>query len=130
MIRYLTAEELLIIHSLIIEETGGSHGVRDIGLLESIVARPQIGFSGKDLHPNVFTKVAVFAEAITNYHAFIDGNKRAAFVAAARFLDINGYQVIATNREVEQAMLAVAEKRMNEIALAVWFKKHSKKDQK
>jgi len=127
MTRYLTAEEVLAIHSLVVEATGGSHGLRDVGLLASIVARPQAGFGGKDLHQDVFTKAAVFAEAITNYHVFIDGNKRTAFVAMARFLVINGYQIIATNEEVEEAMLAVAEKRMNEAKLAAWLKKHSKR---
>lgn len=127
MTRYLTAEEILAIHSLVVEETGGSHGLRDVGLLASIVARPQAGFGGKDLHQDVFTKTAVFAEAIANYHVFIDGNKRTAFVTAARFLFINEYQIIATNEEVEQTMLAVADKRMNEAKLATWLKKHSKR---
>ena len=127
MIRYLTAEEILAIHSLVVEATGGSHGIRDVGLLESVVARPKAGFGRKDLHKNLFTKAATFAEAITNYHVFVDGNKRTAFVATARFLAINDYQVTATNAEVEKAMLAVAEKRMDETALAAWIKKHSKR---
>lgn len=125
MTRYLTAEEILAIHSLVIEATGGSHGLRDVGLLASIAARPQAGFSGKDLHQDVFTKAAVFAEAITNHHVFVDGNKRTAFVATARFLSINGYHITANNAEVEETMLAVAEKSMNEKALATWLKKNS-----
>ena len=127
MTRYLSAEEILAIHSLVIEATGGSHGGRDVDLLESVVARPKAKFGGKDLHKNLCTKAAVFAEAITNHHVFIDGNKRTAFVAVARFLVINGHQIIATNKEVEKTMLAVAEKRMDEAALATWLKKHSKR---
>lgn len=127
MTLYLTAEEILAVHSLIVEATGGSHGLRDVGLLESIIARPKAGFGGRDLHTDLFTKVAVFAEAITNYHVFVDGNKRTAFVATARFLVINGYEITATNKEVEKTMLAVAEKRTDEAKLAVWLKKHSKR---
>ncbi len=125
MTRYLTADEILAIHSLVVEATGGSHGLRDVGLLASIVMRPQAGFGGKDLHKDVFVKAAVFAEAITNYHVFIDGNKRTAFVATARFLAINGHHITASNAEVEETMLAVAKKSMNERGLALWLKKNS-----
>jgi death-on-curing protein len=127
MARYLAAEEILAIHALIVEETGGSDGVREPGLLSSIARRPQASFGGAELHPHIFAKAAALCEAIANYHVFVDGNKRTAFASAARFLHVNGYELVAPNREVERVMVAVAEKRMDEQALALWLKKHSRK---
>jgi death-on-curing protein len=127
MTRYVKAEEMLAIHALIVEETGGSHGVREPGLLSSIAHRPQASFGGKDVHPTLFAKAAALCEAIVNYHVFVDGNKRTALAVTARFLDLNGYALSATNKEVERMVLAVAEKKLDEEALAVWLKTHAKK---
>src|SRR3990167_1879714 len=96
--RYLLAQELLVLHALVVDETGGSHGVRDVGLLQSIVQKPQTRFDGKDLYRGIFVKAAVLLEAVINYHVFVDGNKRTGLISAARFLDINGYTLAATNK--------------------------------
>lgn len=125
--RYLTAEEILVLHALVVDETGGSHGVRDTHLLQSIVHKPQSRFGGRDLYPDVFTKAAVLLEAIANYHVFVDGNKRTSFIAASRFLTINGYDVTASNTEVEERVLAVATKQMGIKEIAEWLKRNSKK---
>jgi len=86
---YLTAEQVLFIHARIIEETGGAHGVRDLGLLESAAARPQATFDGEDLYPDLFTKAAALMHALIQNHPFVDGNKRTGTVAAGLFLEIN-----------------------------------------
>lgn len=124
MIRYLSAEDILIIHALVIEETTGSHGVRDPKLLESIAHRPQAQFGGQDVHADIYQKAAALAEAIVNYHVFVDGNKRTGFVATARFLAINGFELEATQEEVERVMIAVATKHMEIHDLADWLKNH------
>ena len=116
-----------MLHALVIDETGGSHGVRDVNLLQSIVHKPQARFSGRELYRGVFLKAAVLLEAVVNYHAFIDGNKRTGLVAAGRFLFINRYELIASNKELEALALAVAVKRIDVQAIATWLKKHSKK---
>lgn len=125
--RYLTAEELLVLHALVVDEFGGSHGVRDIELLKSIIHKPRSSFGGKDLYPTLHQKAATLCEAIVNYHVFVDGNKRTALIAVARFLAVNDYELTATNKAVEKAILDVATKKMDTEVLARWLKTHSKK---
>jgi death-on-curing protein len=127
MIRYLKAEEILLLHALIIDQTGGTHGIRDVNLLASIAERPQATYEGKDLHAELFTKASVLCEALVNYHVFVDGNKRTAFITLGRFMVLNGYAVEATNAEVEDTMIAVAEKKLDVEKLSEWIEKHSRR---
>ena len=69
----LTAEEILILHALVIDETGGSHGVRDAGLLQSIAERPKTAFGGKEMYRGVFNKTAVLLESIIRYTFSLTG---------------------------------------------------------
>ena len=120
--RYLTAQEILILHALVVDTTSGSHGVRDIALLASIAHKPSATFGGNDLYPDIFHKAAVLLEAICNYHVFIDGNKRTSFIAAARFLFLNGYTIETSNKDVEKTILAVATKNIDIEVLTKWLK--------
>ncbi|HUM70888.1 MAG TPA: type II toxin-antitoxin system death-on-curing family toxin, partial [Chloroflexota bacterium] len=90
MTEYLTAQQVLFIHARLIATTGGEHGVRDIGLLESAVARPQATFDGVELYPDLFHKAAALMESLAQNHPFVDGNKRTAITATAMFLRRNG----------------------------------------
>jgi death-on-curing protein len=85
---YLTAEQVLFIHARLIAETGSEHGVLDLGLLQSAVARPQATFDKQDLYPDLFSKTAALLESLIGNHAFVDGNKRTAITAAGLFLRI------------------------------------------
>src|SRR5215472_8539651 len=85
---YLTVGEVLQIHHQLIENYGGAHGLRDNGLLESAVFRPQIGY-----YNTVAEEAAALMESLANNHPFLDGNKRIAFAAAHTFLIINGYDL-------------------------------------
>lgn len=114
-------------HALVIDDTGGAHGVRDLSLLQSIAYKPQSRFGGKELYKGPFEKAAVLLEAVANYHVFIDGNKRTALVAAARFLSINGYEFTASNKAAEKTILAVATKEISMGKLQVWLQKNAKK---
>lgn len=125
--RHLSAEEILVLHAFIVDETGGLHGIRDIPLLQSIAHKPQSRFGGRELYRGIFVKVAILLEALANYHVFIDGNKRTSFTVAARFLFLNGYEIGATNTDVETTVLAVATKQMSVEKLTVWLKKNSTK---
>ena len=125
--RYLTENDILIMHARLIEETGGSHGVREVPLLQSIIHRPQGVFGGKELFVGVFLKAAVYLEAIAQYHVFVDGNKRTAITTAARFLALNGYELSATNSEVKSYVLRVVEEKIEPHDIAAWLKWHSKK---
>jgi len=108
-VKYLTAEQVLFIHSRIIDETGGMHGIRDLGLLESAVSRPRATFRNKDLYPTSFHKAAALMESLVKNHPFIDGNKRMAITSAAIFLQMNGYLLKASHNElVDFAVLFAA----------------------
>jgi len=85
---YLTVAEVMAIQHLQIEEYGGGHGVRDKGLLESAVFRPQVGY-----YENAAEEAAALMESLANNHPFFDGNKRVAFAATHTFLLLNGYDL-------------------------------------
>lgn len=125
--KYLTAEQVLFIHSRLIDTTGGIHGVRDIGLLESAVARPQSGFGGEELYPDLFHKAAAIMESLIKNHPFIDGNKRTAITAAGIFLGMNGYSLETSQKELEKFTLHMAIGKVSLHDAAEWFKKHSHK---
>ncbi len=125
--KYLTAEGILVIHSEIIDKTGGLHGVRDIGLLMSIVEKPKSKFGGKDLYVGIFKKAATYLESIVQYHVFLDGNKRTGAISAVRFLFINGYEFTATNKDFENFVIKVAVEKLDLETISTWLKKHSKK---
>ena len=119
-----------MIHSEIIDATGGVHGVRDVGLLMSLIEKPGGRFGGKDLYAGIFMKAAAYLESLVHYHVFIDGNKRTGIAVAARFFSLNGFELIATNREIEDFVLRVATHKPPIKEIAVWLKAHAKKLQK
>ena len=125
--RYLTAEQVLFIHARLIAETGGEHGVRDLGLLQSAVSRPQASFEGQDLYPDVYHKAAALLESLINNHPFVDGNKRTGFTSAAMFLKINGFSLVASNQEVESFVLSIATGEGSIETITDWLKTYSTK---
>lgn len=125
MIHYLTAQQLLFIHARLIATTGGEHGVRDLGLLQSAVARPQATFDRKDLYPDLFHKTAALMESLAQNHPFVDGNKRTAITAAALFLKGNGRSLQTTNVELETFTLHVVNNHPPLDEIATWFKENS-----
>lgn len=124
---YLKAKELLVIHSEIIDQTGGTHGVRDIGLLQSIIEKPKGRFGRKELYKGIFLKGATYLQSLVQYHVFIDGNKRTAIGATARFLFLNEYQLDASNKAIEKFVLKIAVKKFELQIIARWLKNHAKK---
>lgn len=125
--QYLTASDIVFIHDQIIEETGGSLGIREHDLLLSIVEKPQASFGGEELYCGVFDKAAVLYEALCNYRVFIDGNKRTAALVMYRFLAINGYNLTASNKEFEDYTLFIAIHNPDLADIAVWVKEHSRR---
>lgn len=122
---WLDATDLTAYHAEQIAEHGGSAGLRDRGLLESALARPQnLAAYGE---PTVFDLAAGYAGGIAKNHPFIDGNKRTAFVASATFLELNGWQFVATEEATAVAFLELAGGKMTELELSRWFESHSRK---
>ena len=126
-VKYLAGEDVLVMHHEIIEKTGGSYGGRDVGLLISAIERPKIRYEGKDLYKGIFEKAAAYLDSLARHHAFIDGNKRAAITASARFLFVNGYALKAGNREVENFVLRVVIDKLDIRTIAAWLRKHVEK---
>jgi death-on-curing protein len=124
-VKYLTAEQVLYIHSRLVAEVGGSHGIRDLGLLESAVARPQAAFEGKDLYPDVFRKAAALMESLIGNHPFVDGNKRTGISAAVLFLRVNGYRLTVSNSDLEAQTMRVVTEDMPVEELADWLQSNS-----
>lgn len=85
---YSTLEEVLNLHAILIERFGGTRGVRDMGLLESALMRPQTGY-----YDSLSLQAAALLQSLCQNHAFIDGNKRVAFAATAIFLRMNGFRL-------------------------------------
>jgi death-on-curing protein len=123
--KYLSPHQVLFLHSRLIEETGGSHGVRDMGLLLSALGRPQATFEEKDLHATIYVKAAAVADSIINNHPFVDGNKRTGIGAAAIFLSLNGYMITASNQELLDLTMQIAQKRTTMGEVANWFETHT-----
>jgi death on curing protein len=94
MTDYLTVVEVLAMHADQIERYGGAHGVRDPGLLEAALYRPQTGY-----YADLIEEAAALWESLSQNHAFVDGNKRTAFAAMYTFLAINGARYTANARD-------------------------------
>ena len=125
MTQYLTAEQILFLHSRLIAETGGGHGIRDLGMLLSALGRPQATFDEKELYPDLFSKAAALMDSLVRNHPFVDGNKRTAITAAALFLRFNGYQLVVENTEMVRFTLACAQSQRSLDEITNWFRQYS-----
>src|SRR5271170_2631668 len=120
MTDYLTVAEVLAMHVDQIERYGGRHGVRDPGLLESALFRPQTGY-----YADLIEEAAALWESISQNHPFIDGNKRTAFAACYTFLAVNGARLMADSRKTQNFLLALYEKdQFTFDKLVPWLRKH------
>ncbi|MBV8808808.1 MAG: type II toxin-antitoxin system death-on-curing family toxin [Acidobacteriaceae bacterium] len=122
MTDHLTVAEVLAIHADQIERYGGARGVRDYGLLEAALYRPQTGY-----YADLIEEAAALWESLAQNHPFIDGNKRTAFAATYTFLAINGARLTANANETYAFIAALYDK--NQFAfdeLVRWLRAHVK----
>lgn len=124
--RYLNPEQVLFIHARLIAETGGEHGLRDLGLLQSAVSRPQAVFDGNELYPDIVHKAAALLDSLINNHPFVDGNKRTGITTTAMFLQMNEYSLTASNQDVVSFVLSLASGKQSIQTIAEWLRQHSK----
>ena len=120
-VAYLSVEVVLEIHRRVIAEFGGDPGLRDRGLLESAVAMPQAAFGGVDLHVGPAEKAAAYHFHLCANHPFTDGNKRVAVAAAELFLLANKHELAASDNEVEELTMSVADGRMSKDRVVEFF---------
>jgi death-on-curing protein len=117
-------ETVLLLHEQSLAEFGGEGGIRDEGLLDSALKKPENLFSyGKPTH---FDLAASYAFGLVKNHPFIDGNKRAGFVTAVVFLELNGYEVQASEADAAVKTLALAAGELSEKEYAAWLKENSR----
>lgn len=125
--KYLTNPQVLLIHSRSVKRFGGSQGIRDIGLVESAVARPRASFGGEDLYINIFDKAAALLQSLLKNHPFVDGNKRTALASAGVFLKINGYKLTNTHEKEVEFAVRVDNQNLTLEQISSWLQKNSKK---
>ncbi len=120
--RFIDRRALLLLHDESLAEHGGAPGLRDEGLLDSALARP-LNLMGYG-EPDLAALAAAYGVGLAKNHAFVDGNTRAAFLAAGLFLALNGYRLAATQADATLTMLAVASGDTSEDYFAAWIRAH------
>ncbi len=123
MIKF-SKDKVLLLHQLIAEETGGSIGVRDEGLLESALETAFSSFGGKEFYPTKEEKGARLGYSLISNHAFVDGNKRIGVYIMVTFLEVNGIHMDCTNEELTEVGMKVADGSMDYEALLAWVRDH------
>ncbi len=123
--RWVDRRALELLHDESIAEHGGLPSLRDEGLLESALARPlNLPACGE---PDAAELAASYGVGLAKNHAFVDGNKRVAFLAVGLFLALNGYRLVASQAEATLTMLAVAAGTLDEAGFAAWLRDHTQR---
>lgn len=123
MFTWINRRALLLLHGESLVLHGGAQGIRDEGLRDSALARPQnLALYGQ---PDVFDCAAAYAFGLSKNHPFIDGNKRAGFLGAGMFLRLNGQRLTASQHEATLTMLALAAGDLGEAEFAAWLRTHT-----
>lgn len=120
---YLTTTAVLKIHERLLAAMPGPAGVRERGLIESAVARPRATFGGIPLHPTFVGKAAALLESLCMNHAFVDGNKRVAWLATLLFLETNGWTIRASEDDAVELMLGVAAGKLRVEHIRAWLER-------
>ena len=123
---WIGTEDIILIHSRIIQKSGGIYRIRDRSFLESAVAAPIQSFGGQDLFPSDVEKIARLGYGLATNHAFLDGNKRIGAMMVQLLLKWNGYHLELVSGELADMFIAVADNRATEEELLDWIRKHLK----
>lgn len=121
--KWIAKAVVLALHKEQLSEHGGSGGMRDEGLLDSALAKPQNLFAYSE--PDLFDLAASYALGIAQNHPFIDGNKRTALTVAATFLYLHGLDIVASKEDLYITFLSLADGSLSEGALAIWLREHT-----
>jgi len=122
--QYLTVPQVIELHRLVVNRSGGASGLRDPGALESSVAQPAMTFGGVDLYPTLAAKAAALGYLLVANHPFVDGNKRVGHAAMEVMLVLNGSELQASVDEQERVVMAVAAGLVTMEAFSAWVAEH------
>ena len=121
---WISAEDVILIHSRVIEGSGGLDGLRDRDGLEAAVSAPMQTFDGKELHPTDLEKIARLGFGLASNHAFLDGNKRIGAMMTQLLLKWNGYDLTLHTGELADMFIAIADGTAKEKDLLDWIHRH------
>ena len=124
--KILTKEQILLLHSQLVKEFGGSLDIRDDSLLESAINTPFQTYGGEELYPTLLDKASRLCFGLVKNHPFVDGNKRIGIMTMLTFLEINGVTLACTDEDLIQIGLAIADGTMNDSQLLRWILDHEK----
>ena len=122
----LSLEQLLEIHSLVVQTTGGVTGLRDLGRLEAAVAAQTQNVFGEALYPGIVDKAAAVIRGIIADRPFVDGNKRTAMLAGLTILEINTIRFAAAAGQLEDFAVRIATDKLDVLAIVSWLHEHTK----
>lgn len=120
----LDIENIILFHKKIVSKTGGSEGIRDLGLIESALNRALMTFDGKELYESPEMKISVIAYGLISNHGFVDGNKRIGIAVMILLLKMNAIMITYTQQELIVLGLAVAEGKFKEKDILEWIERH------
>ena len=121
---WITADDVIALHSLVTKKIGGIDGLRDRSVLESAVSAPLQSFGGTDLFPGDFDKIARLGFGLASNHAFLDGNKRIGAMVVQLLLKWNGYALQLREGELADMFISIASGAANETDLSKWIQQH------
>lgn len=121
---WITAEDVIALHSKIIKKTGGIDGLRDRSGLEAAIAAPLQSFDGADFYPTTIEKIARLGYGLAANHAFIDGNKRIGALMTQLLLQWNEYNIVLNKGELADMFIAIADGSADEEELLKWIQRH------
>jgi death-on-curing protein len=121
---FIDIENILLFHKKIVSMTGGSDGVRDLGLIESALNRGFMTFDGRDLYESIEMKISVISHGLIRNHGFIDGNKRIGVAVMIWLLKLNDIDIRYSQQELIDLGLGVAECKLNENNILEWIERH------
>jgi death-on-curing protein len=124
---HISIEQIIEIHNRLLNQSGGSEGVRDMNLLDSAIMSPFQTFGGAELYPSLHSQAAQMGYQLINNHPFLDGNKRTGIHIMFLFLLINGEEIIAGDTEIIQLGLSIAEGKFQPAAIIDWLDNYAKK---
>ncbi len=122
----ILVQDILILHDASIEDFGGGKGIRDMGLLESALARPFQTFGGDDLHPTAIEKAAAIAESLIINHPFIDGNKRTGMLVMITVLFEYKFALTAGQNELYDFIISISTGEIKFEQIVEWLKQNTK----
>ena len=124
----ISVKEVENIHRILIDNFGGSHGIRDLGSLESALARPFQSFGNEELYPSPILKATALLESILINHPFVDGNKRTAYTIVRLFLISNNFDIKASQEEKYNFIVSTASGKKDFDSIADWLTSHTEKN--